>query len=81
MCTEIFPSPIVNLYLKILNGSFFWNRHHICSNLLLILFRYALRKKLRYYLGIFPKWRTPPPIPPFGNPLFEEKKIIVCFAF
>ena len=22
--------------------------------------RYALRKKLRDYLGIFPKWRTPP---------------------
>ena len=46
-----------------------------------IILRYALRKKLRDYLGIFPKWRTPPPIPPFGNPLFEEKKIIVYFAF
>ena len=33
---------------------------------------YALKKKLRYYLGIFPKWRTPPS-PPFGDPLFEEK--------
>ena len=32
--------------------------------------RDALEKKLRYYLGIFPKWLTPPP---FGNPLFEEK--------
>ena len=36
--------------------------------------RYALQKKLRYYLGIFPKWRTPPPPPPpFGNPLFKKK--------
>ena len=36
--------------------------------------RYALRKKLRYYLGIFPKWRAPPPqSPPFGNPLFKKK--------
>ena len=45
-----------------------------------VILRYALKKKLRDYLGIFPKWRTPP-IPPFGNPLFEEKKIIVYFAF
>ena len=28
--------------------------------------RDAFIKKLRDYLGIFPKWRTPPP-PPFGN--------------
>ena len=35
------------------------------------------QKKIRYYLGIFPKWRTPPP---FGNPLFK-KKISVYFAF
>ena len=37
-------------------------------------FRYALRKKLRDYLGIFPKWRTPPPIPPFWEPLIQNKK-------
>ena len=38
-----------------------------------MMIRDALKKKLRDYLGIFPKWRTPPS-PPFGNPLFEEKK-------
>ena len=38
---------------------------------------YALQKKLRDYLGIFPKWRTPPP---FWEPLIQ-KKFIVCFAF
>ena len=27
----------------------------------------AFKTKLRDYLGIFPKWQTPPP--PFGNPL------------
>ena len=31
----------------------------------------ALEKKLRYYLGIFPKWRTPPP---FWEPLIRRKK-------
>ena len=35
--------------------------------------RYALKKKKRYYLGIFPKRRTPLP---FGNPL--SKKKILC---
>ena len=34
--------------------------------------RYALKEKKRYYLGIFPKRRTPPP-PPFGNPLSKKK--------
>ena len=36
------------------------------------LLRDALEKKLRYYLGFFPKSRTPHPA--FGNPLFEEEK-------
>ena len=31
--------------------------------------RDALEKKLRYYLGIFPKWRTPP----FWEPLIQKK--------
>ena len=31
--------------------------------------RYALKEKKRYYLGIFPKRRTPPP---FGNPLSKK---------
>ena len=37
--------------------------------------RYALKEKKRYYLGIFPKRRTPPsppPPPPFGNPLSKK---------
>ena len=35
--------------------------------------RYALKKKKRHYLGIFPKRRTPPPPPPpFGNPLSKK---------
>ena len=36
------------------------------------------QKKLRDYLGIFPKWRTPHP--PFWEPLIK-KKYIVYFAF
>ena len=51
--------------------------HYITLNYI----RYALRKKLRYYLGIFPKWRTPPPHPPFWEPLIQKKKNIVYFAF
>ena len=42
--------------------------------------RYALRKKLRFFWGIFPKGGPPPPIPPFWEPLIQ-KKIIVYFAF
>ena len=30
--------------------------------------RYALKNKLRDYLGIFPKWRTPPTPPLLGTP-------------
>ena len=30
--------------------------------------RYALKEKKRYYLGIFPKGRTPPPPPLLGTP-------------
>ena len=33
---------------------------------LMLLLRYALKEKKRYYLGIFPKRRTPPP---FWEPL------------
>ena len=36
-------------------------------------------QKKRYFLGIFPKWRTLPP-PPFGNPLVENF-FRVYFAF
>ena len=42
--------------------------------------RYALEKKLRYYLGIFPKRRTPPPSPLLGTP-YSKKKFFVYFAF
>ena len=48
-----------------------------CSQPNLISLRDALEKKLRYYLGVFPKWRTPPP---FWEPLIQ-KKFIVYFAF
>ena len=34
------------------------------------ILRGVFQKKKRYFLGIFPKWRTPPPPPPFGN--FEK---------
>ena len=37
--------------------------------------REALKKKLRDYLGIFPKRRTPPPTPPFWEPLVQKKKL------
>ena len=36
--------------------------------------RDAAHKKKRDFLGIFPKCRTPPPSPPFGNPCFQKKK-------
>ena len=42
---------------------------------------YALKIKLRYYLGIFPKWRTPPPHPPLLGTPYLKTKIIVYFAF
>ena len=35
-----------------------------------VVVRWDCQKKKRYFLGIFPKWRTPPPPPPFGN--FEK---------
>ena len=38
-----------------------------------------LQKKIRDYLGIFPKWQTPPPFPPFGNPS-SKKKIYGLFC-
>ena len=49
--------------------------------LLMTMLRYALRKKLRDYLGIFPKWRNPPPIPPFWEPLIQKKKLSFILHF
>ena len=41
------------------------------------LLRYALKQKKRYYLGIFPKRRAPPPHPPLlGTPY--PKKYEIC---
>ena len=37
--------------------------------------RYALKEKKRYYLGIFPKRRTPPPTPPFWEPLIQKRQL------
>ena len=38
------------------------------------LLRDAPKKKKRDFLGIFPKCRPPPPLPPFWEPLFPKKK-------
>ena len=35
------------------------------------------QKKLRYYLGIFPKWRTPHPL--FWEPLIKKLSFILHF--
>ena len=40
--------------------------------------RYALKKKLWDYLGIFPKWRTPMPL--LGTP-YSKKKLSFIFHF
>ena len=37
----------------------------------IMIIRDAVRRKKRYYLGIFPKRRTPPP--PFWEPLIQKK--------
>ena len=42
--------------------------------------RYALKQKKRYYLGIFPKRRTPPHPPLLGTP-YPKKNFSVYFAF
>ena len=42
------------------------------------------RKKKRYYLGIFPKRRTPPPptpTPPFWEPLIQKKFLVFILHF
>ena len=44
------------------------------------LVRYALKKKKRHYLGIFPKRRTPPHPPLLGTP-YPKKNFSVYFAF
>ena len=41
--------------------------------------RYALKQKKRYYLGTFPKRRTPPP--PFWEPLFQKKILVFILHF
>ena len=40
--------------------------------LCIIPLRYALKQKKRYYLGIFPKRRAPPPTPPFWESLIQK---------
>ena len=42
---------------------------------------YALKKKLRYYLGIFPKWRTPPPHPPLLGTPYSKKNVSFILHF
>ena len=43
--------------------------------------REGLKKKIRNYLGIFPKCRTPPPTPPFWEPLVQKKKLWFILRF
>ena len=43
--------------------------------------RYALKNKLRDYLGIFPKWRTPPPPPPLLGTPYSKKKLSFILHF
>ena len=62
---------------------------YLCSYYTWEVLREGLRKKIRNFLGIFPKCRTPPPPPPFGNfdhflPIFFGKVgnfwvILRCF--
>ena len=47
--------------------------------LTIIVLRYALMKKLRDYLGIFPKF--PPPPPPFWEPLIQKKNLSFILHF
>ena len=46
-----------------------------------ISIREGLRKKIRNYLGIFPKCRTPPPHPPLLGTPRPKKNFMVYFAF
>ena len=45
------------------------------------LLRYVLNQKKRYYLGIFPKPRAPPPHPPLLGTPYPKKNFSVYFAF
>ena len=47
------------------------------------LLRYVLNQKKRYYLGIFPKRRTPPtpPTPTFWEPLIQKKILVFILHF
>ena len=42
-----------------------------------MILRYALKKTKRYYLGIFPKRRTPP----FWEPLIQKKILVFILHF
>ena len=54
---------------------------HMQSNKKHKQIRDALEKKLRYYLGIFPKWRTPPPPPPLlGTPYSKKIYRLFCIS-
>ena len=44
----------------------------------LVVIRYALKKKQRYYLGIFPKRRAPPP---FWEPLIQKIFLVFILHF
>ena len=46
-----------------------------------MLLREGLKKKIRNYLGIFPKFRAPPPHPPLLGTPRPKKNFMVYFAF
>ena len=46
------------------------------------LYKVRSHKKKRYYLGIFPKRRTPrPPTPPFWEPLIQKFFLVFILHF
>ena len=50
---------------------------HTSLERITFVLRDAFRKKLRCYLGIFPKWRTPHPL--FWEPLIKKLSFILHF--
>ena len=63
--------------MQMINVLLFWNCELKEG---LTVFRYALKKK-RYYLGIFPKRRTPPPTPLFWEPLIQKNFLVFILHF
>ena len=69
-CKSLYSARLVHTYFKPIQD----------ENILLTPAAGALKKKQRYYLGIFPKRRTPPHPPLLGTP-YPKKIFSVYFAF